>query len=29
MFWLEEVENGHYEITFGDGLFGKKLVDDL
>ena len=28
MFWLEEVENGYYEITFGDGLFGKKLVDD-
>ena len=28
VFWLEEVENGHYEITFGDGLFGKKLVDD-
>ena len=26
-YWLEEVEDGSYELTFGDGLFGKKLQD--
>ena len=26
-FWVEEVEENHYELTFGDGLFGQKLVD--
>ena len=26
-YWLEEVEDGRYELTFGDGLFGKKLQD--
>ena len=27
VFWLEEVDDGRYELTFGDGLFGKKLKD--
>ena len=27
IFWLEEVESGYYELTFGDGFFGKKLAD--
>ena len=27
VFWLEEVEGATYELTFGDGLFGKALVD--
>ncbi|QIN96925.1 baseplate wedge subunit [Synechococcus phage MA10] len=26
-YWLEEVEDGRYELTFGDGLFGRKLQD--
>ena len=26
-YWLEEVDNGYYELTFGDGYFGKKLKD--
>jgi len=25
VYWLEEGENKYYELTFGDGLFGKKL----
>ncbi|AEC53244.1 baseplate wedge subunit [Synechococcus phage S-CRM01] len=25
VFWIEEIKNGHYQLTFGDGLFGKKL----
>lgn len=25
VFWIEEVENGYYQLTFGDGLFGKEL----
>ena len=27
VFWLEEVKEGFYELTFGDGLFGKALED--
>lgn len=27
VYWLEETKDGHYEITFGDGFFGKKLGD--
>lgn len=27
VYWLEEVDDGKYEVTFGDGYFGKKLVD--
>ena len=27
IFWLEEVENAYYELTFGDGLFGRALTD--
>ncbi len=26
-FWVEEVEENYYELTFGDGIFGQKLVD--
>ena len=25
VYWLEEVDKKYYELTFGDGLFGKKL----
>jgi hypothetical protein len=25
VYWTEEVEDGHTELTFGDGLFGRKL----
>lgn len=25
VFWLEEVNGGKYELTFGDGLFGKSI----
>ena len=25
VFWLEEVNDGRYELTFGDGLFGKSI----
>ncbi len=25
IYWLEEVDRKYYELTFGDGLFGKKL----
>jgi hypothetical protein len=25
VYWVEEVEDNQYEITFGDGVFGKKL----
>jgi hypothetical protein len=24
-YWIEEIQNGHYQLTFGDGLFGKAL----
>lgn len=27
VYWVEEVEEGYYELTFGDGVFGKPLVD--
>jgi hypothetical protein len=27
IYWLEEVDKGHYELTFGDGYFGKALKD--
>ena len=27
VFWAEEVNDGQYELTFGDGLFGKALKD--
>jgi hypothetical protein len=27
VFFLQEVENGKYEIYFGDGVLGKKLID--
>ena len=27
MFWLEEIQEGYYELTFGDGMFGKALQD--
>jgi hypothetical protein len=26
-YWVEEVEENQYELTFGDGLFGQKLND--
>ena len=26
-FWVEEVEENYYELTFGDGYFGKKIED--
>ena len=26
-YWVNEIDRGFYELTFGDGLFGKKLVD--
>lgn len=26
-YWIEEENDGHYELTFGDGKFGKALVD--
>ncbi len=26
-YWLEEIDRGYYELTFGDGLFGKELVN--
>ena len=25
VYWVEEVDNAYYELTFGDGYFGKKL----
>ena len=25
VYWLDEVDNGHYQLTFGDGYFGRKL----
>ena len=25
VYWIEEIDNGNYELTFGDGSFGKKL----
>lgn len=25
IYWIEEIDDGHYELTFGDGYFGKKL----
>lgn len=25
VFWIEEIQNGHYQLTFGDGVFGKSL----
>ncbi len=25
VYWIEEVDDAHYELTFGDGFFGKKL----
>ncbi|QBP06140.1 baseplate wedge subunit [Synechococcus phage S-B68] len=27
VYWLEEVNDGFYELSFGDGFFGKALVD--
>jgi len=27
VYWLEEVTDMHYELTFGDGYFGKPLLD--
>ena len=27
IYWVEEVDKTYYELTFGDGLFGKKLED--
>ena len=27
VYWIEEVEANRYEITFGDGMFGKALAD--
>ena len=27
VYWLEEVDDMHYELTFGDGLFGAQLQD--
>ena len=27
IYWLEEVDKGFYELTFGDGYFGKSLND--
>ena len=27
VFWLEEIQEGYYELTFGDGMFGKALQD--
>ena len=27
VYWLEEVDNGFYQITFGDGYFGRKLIN--
>ena len=27
VYWLEEVDNGYYQLTFGDGYFGRKLVN--
>lgn len=27
VYWIEEVEANRYELTFGDGYFGKKLAD--
>ena len=27
VYWLEEVDKGYKQLTFGDGFFGKKLVD--
>lgn len=27
IYWLEEVDNAYYELTFGDGLFGKEVPD--
>lgn len=26
-YWIDEILDGQYELTFGDGLYGKKLVD--
>ena len=27
IYWIEEVDRQYYELTFGDGFFGKKLED--
>lgn len=27
VYWIEETRDGYYELTFGDGYFGKKLKD--
>ena len=27
VYWVEEVNDTHYELTFGDGFFGRPLVD--
>ena len=27
VYWVNEIDRGFYELTFGDGLFGKQLVD--
>ena len=28
IYWIEEVDKTYYELTFGDGYFGKKLQND-
>jgi hypothetical protein len=27
VYWIEEVDNGFYQLTFGDGYFGRKLLN--
>ena len=27
IYWVNEIDKGYYELTFGDGLFGKEVVD--
>jgi hypothetical protein len=27
VYWLDEVDNGFYQLTFGDGYFGRKLIN--
>jgi hypothetical protein len=29
VYWLEEVDRKYYELTFGDGFFGKRLENDI
>ena len=28
VYWVIENENGNYELEFGNGRIGKKLIDD-